>query len=254
MRSRGGFVCLVGVFFLLALILLPQNWSNWEAVLLWGSISGFFSVAGNILLIEAMGKQSAGLCSTIYRFNMIFVVVGAFFLFGEKISPMQLAGIVLALLAILAFLPFGDVLLASKSGFYLAVIAAILRAGMGLSYKYAFNNDVDKNALIIVNSFWWILGGALYAFVREKKFDWIKDKKVLAYSAISGLLVAGIVFCMAGSVNLGDVSVVLPIAQMSFLITFILGVIFLHEKAGMKKIAALICGTAAILMLAYGGA
>jgi uncharacterized membrane protein len=54
---------------------------------------------------------------------------------------------------------------------------------------------------------------------------------------------------MAKSIAVGDVSVVIPIAQMSFIATFILSIIFLKEKVNFPKIAGIILGIAAIILL-----
>ncbi len=252
--SRGGFVAIVGIFWFLALVWLPKNPDSSLAMTLgWGAVSGFFSFTGNILLIEAMSRQSAGLCSTIYRLNMVFVVIGAFFLLDENISLLQAVGIGLALVAILAFLPDGKDANARPTGFYLALLAAILRAGMGLSYRYAFLQGADKNGIVLINSLFWIVGGFLYAWVRENDRN-LKDRRVLGYGVLSGVLVAGIVFFMAGSLSSGAASIVLPIAQMSFLITFVLSAIFLSEPCTFRKLGALACGGLAVMMLALGAA
>lgn len=250
--SRGGFVAVVGFFWFVALVWLPKNPDSSLAMTLgWGALSGVFSLAGNILLIEAMGMQSAGVCSTIYRLNMVFVVLGAFFLLGENVSWHQAIGIGLALLAIVAFLPDRRDVTVRPLGFYLALLAALLRAGMGLSYSYAFAHGADKNGVVLVNSLFWMAGGMLYAWQREKGRG-LKDRGVLGYGLLSGALVAGIVFCMAGSLHLGAASVVLPIAQMSFLGTFALSAIFLAEPCTPRKIGALVCGVMAVVMLALG--
>ena len=73
--------------------------------------------------------------------------------------------------------------------------------------------------------------------------------KVLGYGALSGVLVAGIIYFMAESLAIGDASIVLPIQQMSFLATFFLGVFFLKEKITIRKLAALACGVVALLLL-----
>ena len=251
MRSRGGFISLIGVFWMVALMWLPMKWDNLQATLLWGIVSGFFSVAANILLIEAMARQSAGLCSTMYRLNMVFVIVMAYFMLKEDISLTQLFGIIFALVAVIVFLPFDSIKGASGIGFVLAMTASVLRAFMGISYKYAFLNGVDKNTIVLVNSFMWIVPGFLYAVIREHQWNCFMDKSVLKYGAISGVLVAGIVFCMAGSLAAGDASRVLPIAQMSFLATFGLSVIFLKEKCDLRKAIALVFGVVAVVLLAY---
>ena len=73
---------------------------------------------------------------------------------------------------------------------------------------------------------------------------------VLSFSAVSGVFVCGIIFFMAKALQSGAAGIVLSIAQMSFLGTLFLSVIFLKEKLEKFKIAGIICGVAAILMLA----
>ena len=104
--SRGVFFSIIGVIITLTMV-FTVDFKAFEAnltnTLIWGCAAGFFSIAGNVLLIEAMGKLSAGICSTIYRLNLIFVVPGAILFFGEKLSLMQLCGVTAAVLAILLF-------------------------------------------------------------------------------------------------------------------------------------------------------
>ena len=133
-RSRGLFVFMIGVAWAAASSFLPDlRGASWNTTILWGIISGLFSVIGNLLLIEAMGKQSAGLCSTIYRLNLALVVPGAWILFKEQNSLLQCIGIAAAFAAVLFFLPGSknpnsdtsprD----AKLGLILVIIAAILR-------------------------------------------------------------------------------------------------------------------------------
>ena len=56
-RGNGFFVSVVGVVWLVvALIfaLMGQAPANWQATIIWGCISGFFSLAGNIMMLDAM--------------------------------------------------------------------------------------------------------------------------------------------------------------------------------------------------------
>ncbi|MBR7107990.1 MAG: EamA family transporter [Lentisphaeria bacterium] len=257
-RSRGLFVFMIGVAWAAASSFLPDlRGASWNTTILWGIISGLFSVIGNLLLIEAMGKQSAGLCSTIYRLNLALVVPGAWILFKEQNSLLQCIGIAAAFAAVLFFLPGSknpnsdtsprD----AKLGLILVIIAAILRAGMGLAYKYGFNLGASANGVNLVNAFCWIAGGPVYYFLRERNLPELGafSKKLTGYGILSGIFVFGIVFFMAHSVRLGNASIVLPIMQMSFVVTFILSAVFLKEKLTLYKFIALSCGAAALLCL-----
>ena len=260
-RSRGIFIFAVGIFFTGVLMLFLRDWwgQSWKATLLWGTICGFCSVVGNVFLIESMSRLSAGLCSTVYRLNLALVVPLAVLAFGESPVWYQWIGVALALLAVLAFMPVGEKSPAGRrSDYAMLLFAMALRAGMGIAYKYAFDYaHAAKNGVQIVNGLAWVVCGLVYYFWRERKTFPLRAAfapKVLGYGALSGVLVAGIIYFMAESLAIGDASIVLPIQQMSFLATFFLGVIFLKEKVTWRKIAALGCGVAALLLLSMKSA
>ena len=256
-RSRGIFVFAVGVLFTAVLMLfLRDNWwgQSWKATLFWGVVCGLCSVVGNILLIESMSRLSAGLCSTVYRLNLALVVPLAVIVFGETRLWYQWIGVALALVAVLAFMPVGEKKPASARNidYLMLILAMVLRAGMGIAYKYAFTHGAAENGVQIINGVAWIVCGLVYYFWREYRGCGFREAfapKVLGYGAFSGVLVAGIIYCMARSLALGDASIVLPIQQMSFLATFFLGVFFLHERITWRKVFALACGAAALLLL-----
>ncbi len=256
-RGNGFFVSVVGVVWLVvALIpaLLGQAPADWRATIIWGCISGFFSLAGNIMMLDAMRSLDVGVCSTIYRLNLVPVTVGAALILNENITPIQYAGIAAACLAILAFIPRNQSEVKRKLGwaFIVMIIASLLRAGMGLSYRYGFLHGASETYVVVVNSLFWIFGGVLYAFWRERqlmpynKQDW---KNLFFLGGLSGALVTGIVITMALMLKLGNASVVLPIAQMSFLVTGALGIWLFKERLTVSKAMAFILGVAAVLLL-----
>ena len=256
-RGNGFFVSVVGVVWLVvALIpaLLGQAPADWRATIIWGCISGFFSLAGNIMMLDAMRSLDVGVCSTIYRLNLVPVTVGAALILNENITPIQYVGIAAACLAILAFVPRNQSEVKRKLGwaFIVMIIASLLRAGMGLSYRYGFLHGASEKYVVVVNSLFWIFGGVLYAFWRERhlmpynKQDW---KNLFFLGGLSGALVTGIVITMALMLKLGNASVVLPIAQMSFLVTGALGIWLFKERLTVSKAMAFILGVAAVLLL-----
>jgi uncharacterized membrane protein len=252
-RSRGAYILIIGLIWTLTFLLFGNfNLASWQATLFWGIISGLFSVLANIFLIEGMSHNEAGICSTIYRLNLVAVAFGAFMLLGETVTFMKLLGLAFALVAIFMFFldsPHGGHTNKAKLGLYLVGIAALLRAGMGLSYKYALMQGVDRNSLLVINGILWIIGGAVYFIYRERHLGEKFGKKNWRYGAVSGLLICGIVFFMALALQHGDAAVVLPLAQMSFIATCGLGILFLKEKLSLKKTIGILAGILCILCM-----
>jgi drug/metabolite transporter (DMT)-like permease len=253
-RSRGAYISVIGiVWFGLFCLFLDFNFEHWQVTLTWGLISGVLSVVANILLVEAMTSQDAGVCSTIYRLNLVVVALGAFLLLGESLTWWKVIGVLLAVVAVFLFLRSDGntphVVL--RKGITLVVSAALLRAGMGLSYKQAFLEEADRSGLITINGFLWIVGGTAYAFIREKKGGF-SSRKSWGYGILSGILICGIVFFMALALQYGEAGVVLPIAQMSFLVTFVLGVFFLKESLSRRKLLGIGAGILCVGVMSAG--
>lgn len=254
-RSQGMFVAIVGIFFFgVSCLLMRSLPSDWKATIIWGIISGFFSVGGNLLMLDAMRTLPAGICSTIYRLNLVPATVGAVLLLNEKLEPFQYTAIVLACAAVIGFIPRkNNGSKTSAAGIIMMIFAAFMRAGMGLSYKYGFSVGADQKAVVAINGLFWIAGGILYAiyinFRTKGNTPFLPDRKIWGYGTLSGLLVAGITLTMAQALSLGNASIVLPIMQMSFIITALLGALLLKEKLSVVNIAAMLSGAAAILLL-----
>ena len=256
-RGNGFFVSVVGVVWFavtLAFALNAPTPEAWRNTIIWGCISGFFSLGGNVLMLDAMRSLDAGVCSTIYRLNLVPVTVGAALLLNENITGMQYCGIACACAAVCAFVPrsSGNVRSKLNWAFVIMIIASLMRAAMGLSYRYGFEHGASEKYVVVINSLFWIFGGVLYAFWRERsllpysKQDW---KNLFFLGGFSGSLVTGIVITMAMATKLGAASVVLPISQMSFLVTGALGIWLLKEKLTWSKAIAFMLGVAAVLLL-----
>ena len=252
-KKRGILIFWIGIIMTLALFRMPPAGMNYQSTIFYGLLSGFFSVVANILLIEGMTHQSAGFSSLIYRLNLIPTVLAGLLILNESLTRIQWIGIISALAAITLF-GIADSKTnrwskAARTGMIMVIIAALLRAAMGITYKYGFLHQADRNWVIWLNGICWIAGGILYGLLREKDYNFF-NKTTLKYGFFSGILVIGIVFFMALSVFYGEASIVLPIAQMSFPITFLLGYFILKEKCNRFHIISLLLAIAAVILLA----
>lgn len=244
-RSRGLYVFIIG--FLMTFIFLFRidcsniNSQEFEKIAIWGGISGILSIAANIMLIEAMSDSEAGICSTIYRLNLATGAILAFLLLGESVSTLKIAGIAFAATAVILFCPDSNGKKESSKAkifsLILVLTASVLRAGMGISYKYGLSAGTLSDGILAMTGIMWMAGGILYFMFKEKSIHGpeIFNLKNMAYGTLSGLLICGIVFFLAGALKLGDASIILPVSQMSFLLTAFLGILFLKEALTIKK-------------------
>ena len=90
----------------------------------------------------------------------------------------------------------------------------------------------------------------LVAVVRDRGFR--PPPGAWRYGATTAaLLLVGLVMLLAGLAR-GEASVLVPVAQLSFIVTSALGIVWLRETLTLRKLAGLACALAALVCLASG--
>jgi drug/metabolite transporter (DMT)-like permease len=255
-RSRGMFILGIGVVWVLlqsvALRLKTGGFAYDALSISFGLLAGAFLVVSNILLLESYTHIDISLGSTVYRLNTVVVVLLSFFLLDESLSAMKVLGILLGLISV-GFLyqrSHSRAKTAHYSLFFLlAILAAFMRALYGVTTKDALLHHAEPQVMLFVIALSWIVGGAVYARVKEKRFRLTRKK--LVYSAISGTLVFAIANFLMLAVERGQASVVIPIANMSFIVALIISVQLKMEKLTRKKGVAIAFAAASIISLSF---
>lgn len=253
-RSRGMYILGVGLTWA-ALQIIYASYSGISfcfdiQTIQYGLLAGAILAAANISLIESLAHIDVSLGSTVYRLNTIGVVILSFVLLGESIEFCKLTGITFGVISVLLLYQSHNGKTTSQTTkifFWLVVVASLLRAAYGVVTKLGLLASADKNAIILLAAFCWVVGGAFYAKCVEKRF--VVTRKKALYSLVSGVLV----FCIVNSLILGlqvaQASVVVPIANMGFMIALLVSVLMGTERMDVKKIIATIFAVGSIVLL-----
>ncbi len=252
-RSRGMFVVGVGIVWgVLQLLALAQQGQQLDAglpTLGFGAAAGVMVTLSNLLLLESLAHLDVSLGSTIYRLNTVGVVVLSFIFLGEPMDPVKLFGIGFAVVAVLYLYrdrPAHSEVHIVSLFFWVAVSASALRAGFGVTFKAGLSQGAHAPTMMLIAAASWIVGGLCYARLREQRVRITRKK--LAYAALSGVLVFFIVNSLALALERGEASVVVPIANLSFVVALALSVATGMERFTMKKIIATICAALSIFL------
>ena len=250
----GRFVAGIGVIWTLvfALPLLfsdqPSQWQGWFYALL----AGGASAAANIMLIDCLARVDVGVGSTVYRLNLVWVMILSFLFLDESLTVAKMAAMTLGLLAILLLSGVSSGLSLKaivQPAFKVLLLASVLRALMGFFYKLALADGMGQKELLVVSGVCWIVAGVASAWPSRQ------DGPVIAYSRwvlLSGVLVCGIVFFLSRALACTDASVAVPISQFNFVGTAALGIILFNEPLTLRKGAGLAAACVAVLLLAVG--
>jgi len=251
-RSVGPFIAVNGLAWSLAFAgpaLAHWQLGGKEWVVTLGA--GACSVGGNFLLLEAMRSLPVGVCATGYRLNLALVVVLALVWLHEPLTGLKALGVALAVAAILLLYQPEE----GKTGrrrrklaYLMLITASGCKALMGLLYKVAMLQAVPKADFLFVGGVCWLVGGLVYAAVKRERFDFSRD--VWGFGTASGLAIVGIVYFLVKATAVGEASIVVPISQLSFMLTVLMAYFFLKEPLTGRKLAAVGLASGCVIALA----
>ncbi len=254
--SIGGYICGIGIVWTISQILLLRMTGghfvcNFPS-LGFGLVAGIFVTLSNLLLLESLTRIEVSAGSTIYRLNTIGVVVLSFILLDESLGLFKIAGIMAGIMAVLFLYQKTDRSKVDSGRFLfyiIAIVASLLRAFYGITTKAGLLNKADLQTMLVLISSSWIIGGAAYAFFREKNFS--ATSEIFRYALLSGVMVLGVANFLMLAVKYGEASIVIPIANMSFIVAFLLSAGLKMEIITLRKCGVIALAVLSIVMLAH---
>lgn len=254
-RSRGMYIFGIGIIWtflqVVSLNIQNINFSYDFVTISYGLIAGLLLTVSNILLLESLTHIDVSLGSTIYRLNTVGVVILSFFVLHEPLGVFKILGIICGLIAVLILFNKGKNTFQNinfTSFFLIAVAASLIRATYGIVAKMGITSNAEPNIMLLLIALSWIIGGAFYAKLRENRFR-ITRKKIL-YSIISGILVFLIVNFLMLALEHGQASIVIPIANMSFVFALLISITLKMELLTLRKCCAVGFAVTSIILLA----
>jgi len=221
---------------------------------LWGALAGVFVLIGFYNFAHSLRSGLVSVNAPVFRLSFVITAGLAIVLLGEPLTAFKLAGIALALAAVWLLLgaPAADDAARRESKSSLVrVLIATAAVGVGnVVYKYGLRAGATPASLIVAQAV--VVVSCATAFVCAVDRRIRPSRPVLRYAPMAAVVLA-IAFClMVESLALGDASVVVPIAQMGFVVTSLFGFLLLREPFTARKGAGLVAAIAALVSLASG--
>ncbi len=219
--------------------------------LAYGPLLGLLSFTAIFAFVTSLREGEAGVNTLIFRFNFILVAVIAFLWLGEDWSLTLGAGLLLAILAIASAALLGNTRARSARRslrpIALAFIAMIFFAFLNVTFKVAVREETSISFLILVTTASWTVCASVVMVARKK---WQFPRNNWIFMSATGSLKALAFFSMLSAFRIGGAaSVVVPIVQLSFLVTIVLAAVFLRERLGPPKLIGLGFAITAIFMI-----
>ena len=244
-----GVVLIVGQSIALAVAGVPFSFN--VAAIVYGTLAGMVVLLANALLIESLAGINVSLGSTIYRLNTIAVVIFAVAFLHEALTLPKFAGVLLGVIAVILLYRRGgrggdDRLLVVAV--WLAIAASLLRAAFGIISKVGLGHGTDPFVFMIYVAIGWTLAAMGYGVVRRRRETAVL-RNVVPYALVSGVLICLVASFLLLGLRMGEASVVITIANMSFVVALLIAIASGMEHFTARKLFAVASAVVAIVLL-----
>jgi drug/metabolite transporter (DMT)-like permease len=221
----------------------------------WGGFAGLFMFIGFYNFAHSLKSGSISINAPIFRLSFVITAVLAVLLLGEKLTAYKIVGIALALAAV--WLLLGAPTAEDAAGRHesrsslLRVLLATASVGIGnVIYKYGLQAGANPVSLIVAQGVVVTTLGTGFVAAVDRRIR--PSRAALRYAPMAAVALVFAFTFMVESLARGEASVMVPIAQMGFVVTALVGFLFLREKFTLRKGVGLVAAFAALASLAYG--
>jgi drug/metabolite transporter (DMT)-like permease len=220
---------------------------------LWGSLAGAFVFVGFYYFIRSLAAGSVSTNAAIFRMNFIVTAALVIALLGEPLTPAKTAGLALALLA--TWLLVGAGLNAERApddgrrrSLVEVGVATLAFGASNFFHTVGLRHGAVPETLAVAQAALFTPLATAVVYVVDRKLP--PPPVTFRYGLAAAIVLLGATIFLLRSVALGQASVLVPIAQMGFIVAALLGIFLLRERITVRKVFGLTSALAALAVLA----
>lgn len=218
---------------------------------LWGSLAGVFVFAGFYNFIKSLATGPVSINAPIFRLNFVVTAALAILVLGEPLGVVKLVGLALALAATWLLLGArvpGEKAHEDRAALIRVLIATLSFGTANFLHTVGLRQGVVPETMLVAQAIAFMPLTNLAVLVADRRLS--APRAAWGYGVIMSFVLLGAFVCLLHGVAAGQASVVVPIAQMGFIVTALLGVLLLGEPVTRRKLLGLGLAAAALVALA----
>jgi len=220
---------------------------------LWGSLAGAFVYIGFYNFSRSLAAGSVSTNAAIFRLNFIVTVVLVITLLGELLTFSKIVGLALALVA--TWLLVGAAGAADRApndarrrSLFQVAIATLSFGASNFFHTVGLRHGAVPETLAVAQAAVFMPLATVFVYFTDRKLR--PQPTTFKYGAAAAIVLLGATICLLRGVAGGQASVLVPIAQMGFIVAALLGIIVLRERITVRKAIGLVSALAALAVLA----
>jgi drug/metabolite transporter (DMT)-like permease len=216
----------------------------------WGMAAGLCVFYGLYNFSRSLRDGAVSVNAPIFRLNFTLTAALAVVVLGEPLGGMKLAGLALALLAVWLLLggSGGAAPGVSRASLVRVILATIAMGIANFCYKLGVMHGAAPATMVVAQASVFFPLATVFGYLPERKFD--PPAATWPYAAGAALLLGLAFMLLATSLVSGEASVLVPVAQMGFVMTAAAGILLLGERTSARRIAGLAVAVGALACLA----
>jgi drug/metabolite transporter (DMT)-like permease len=244
LMAQAWFFCpLVIVYALLTgrLVLIPDA--------AWGLLAGVFVFAGLTCFIRSLASGSVSTNASIFRLNFIVTVMLVIAFLGEPLTVAKIGGLALALAATWLLLGAGGKAHHSDArAIAEVVLATIFFGASNFFHTIGLRHGALPETMTAAQAASFMPLATAVVFVSDRKLS--PPAATFKFAIPAAFVLIGATIALLSGIAGGQASVLVPIAQMGFIVAALLGILALGEPVTLRKAAGLAAALAALAALA----
>lgn len=238
-------------FFTLAVLsvaLMQTGIKIQSADILYSLIGAVFSFAAFTLMLHSLTHGFAHINYAVFRLSFVFSSAAALIFMNEKIGSGKVLGLAFAVFAIVIFFFAKNRQKTVKSALVVAICAMFINAIYQIFLKLATRVYSSSPSFLFLMSIFFGIFIIIYNLIMGKISI---PRETFMYAPLHGIIMAIGTLFYINAVALGEVSTVVPIVQLSFLITLAISATFLKEKVYIQRLIGILLAVLAIVFLGW---
>ena len=212
-----------------------------------GVLAGILGIIGSFSSLRSMYRGELGTNIAVTRLSFVPTAFGGIVLFNESFTLRK--ALLLTLAAIAVFLFFDHYRRDNKRALRSlgpALIACFAFGLFDLLYKYASMKGVNPLAFLLIQSGTAHILINIYVLTQEK---YTITKTILRTAPLSGILFSTACLAWLNTLRQVEVSLITPLVQLNFILTYLLGVVFFRESITRRKLFGIAIVALSIFLL-----
>lgn len=216
----------------------------------WGAAAGGFLVVAVTNFIASLQSGAVSTNAPVFRLNFAIAVALAIVVLGETLTAVKLAALAATFVAVWLLLAEPGAFRAKQdmTSLVRVLVATVAMGLVNFCYKLGVFNGARPETMIATQA--WVFGPTTTLLYWSANQRFALTPGGWRYtSAAAIILVAGFIIQLHG-LAVGPASVLVPVSQMGFVITALLGALIFRERLNARKQLGLVVAVGALALFA----